>query len=503
MVTSALVRSGRRRRPGWLTPADWQRPIGRWSLTVLAAAGLAVTGLRLAEANPAVLITIPGPSSNEPPPADPEPPPTAAAPEPPPPEPLASPDPTAADDADDGDAATVVPTPGGGPDLDGNGPGGGEGEGPGDGDGAGATTTTTVATTTTAPAPPEPPLAFGTNSFPRSLGPGHTGADTVRALEDIVPGTPIVRFTVAWQSMQLGTRLSGEPCGGADIPGQCAVPGEISFDYLDDDLAPLAAAGFQVVLAPVSAPPWARNLLDVATPNQLGQFVTPPIDSPDGAAHWRAFVAALVDHVQTNFPGILRGIEIWNEPNGRMFWTTLAGPDPVRYTKLLCAGYEAVKSVDPTVPVIFGGTHPEPPNWLGHSVQFDDFIDLAYRAGAGRCLDTVGIHAYPVTGDDRIAGFTAVLDEVRAVLARHGDAGRTMSITEVTIDHPADAPIAEFLVNAYQLAAEMPDIDMFIVHTLFDYPGDDAGICRAPHASKAPASALKHLFTGSTEPATC
>lgn len=464
-------------------------------MVVTIVAGLAAAGLHLAAASPAVLVTLPGRASVELASTDTAP--EVATPETPPPGPPVSQAPL---DAVQNSGGSAVPTDAG--TGEGTGPGG---SGSGDGSGTGpiepAPTTTT---TTIPPPPPPPPLAFGTNGFPSSLGPGHTADDTVRALADIAPGASIVRFTLSWQSLQLGTRASGEPCGIDDVAGVCSRPGRISWSKLDADLAPLAAAGLQVVLAPLAAPPWARGGLDLPTPNSKGQHLVPPADTPEGLGNWRAFVAALVDHVRTTFPGLLRGLEVWNEPNGREFWTTFGGPDPHRYTRLLCAAYEGVKAVDPTVPVILGGTHPDPIDAIGLSFSIPTFLDMAYAAGAAHCMDSIGIHPYPKAGvPDHVDGFAAVVDQVRQAARRNGDAGRTISITEVNMAANDETSMADFLTATYQLATTMPDIDMFVVHTLFDYPRSDAGICRSPHAPKAAASALKQLLTGTNDPATC
>lgn len=75
------------------------------------------------------------------------------------------------------------------------------------------------------------------------------------------------------------------------------------------------------------------------------------------------------------------GIEVWNEPNERIFWQPR--PDPVRYAELLREAYGGVKAAHSRMPVISG--------WLttratssGNAMSLADFASAVLGAGGGR-----------------------------------------------------------------------------------------------------------------------
>jgi hypothetical protein len=86
-------------------------------------------------------------------------------------------------------------------------------------------------------------------------------------------------------------------------------------------------------------------------------------------------------------------IEVWNEPNIDREWP--AGQiDPARYTQLLAAAYNAIKSANPGTLVISGA--PAPTGFFGgcSGAGCDDNAFLAgmAAAGAARYMDCIGIH---------------------------------------------------------------------------------------------------------------
>lgn len=87
------------------------------------------------------------------------------------------------------------------------------------------------------------------------------------------------------------------------------------------------------------------------------------------------------------------GIEVWNEPNIDREWPN-GSIDPVRYTQLLAAAYNAIKSRNPGTLVISGA--PSPTGFFGgcHGGGCDDapFINGMAAAGAANYMDCVGAH---------------------------------------------------------------------------------------------------------------
>lgn len=86
-------------------------------------------------------------------------------------------------------------------------------------------------------------------------------------------------------------------------------------------------------------------------------------------------------------------IEIWNEPNIDREWAN-GSIDPGRYTQLLAAAYNAIKSRNPSTLVISGA--PTPTGFFGGcgGGGCDDapFINGMAAAGAANYMDCVGVH---------------------------------------------------------------------------------------------------------------
>ena len=348
-------------------------------------------------------------------------------------------------------------------------------------------------------------IAFGVNAFSAVRG-VYKVDDAGRALRDLSRGS-VLRYTVEWESIQPGLNRSGAPCAETETPTTCVKPGPRDFSWLDADLSRLSRYGIRFLLVPLAAPPFARSIDDRPSSLTPGQrpngYVVPPANSPVALASWRNFVGSLVGHVNARFPGILAGVEIWNEPNGRDFWTTRTGPEPERYAGVLCSGYSGVRAVSATLPVIFGSTFPSTAR-LPEAMGVPEFVSRAYRAGARGCMTSLGIHPYPTLNMARpLHAFSLAMWQIRHTAAVSGDAGRALSITEVG-SWGTPRQQAAFLIDSYRLAGRMSDVNMYIVHTLFDHRGSwGMGICAAPRKPKAAANALKRELTGSSSPASC
>src|SRR3989442_1022252 len=86
----------------------------------------------------------------------------------------------------------------------------------------------------------------------------------------------------------------------------------------------------------------------------------------------------------------LAGIEIWNEPN--MTWAWAPSPDPARYTQLLRLAYDAVKAVNPSMPVIGGSLAANlSPAATSASTPIRPFLQSMYDNGARGHLDGISI----------------------------------------------------------------------------------------------------------------
>jgi polysaccharide biosynthesis protein PslG len=165
------------------------------------------------------------------------------------------------------------------------------------------------------------------------------------------------------------------------------LPGVWDWDDFDQQYQEILAGGMRPLIVAFAAPCWAQS----ATTGCPALYASPPAPSYDSA--WSAYVRELA----VRYPRAI-GIEVWNEPNlTTEFWPNV---DPVRYTQLLKEAYLAVKSVDPTMPVISGGlllgdgTGTSP--WSGYADQ--TFLTDMYAAGAAKWMNGLGVHVYPSDG---------------------------------------------------------------------------------------------------------
>lgn len=132
-------------------------------------------------------------------------------------------------------------------------------------------------------------------------------------------------------------------------------------------------------------------------------------------------------------------IEIWNEPNLDREW--VAPVDPARYTQLLAASYNAIKSVNPNTLVISGAPAPTGAEaaFPGGQVMNDDrFIAGMAAAGAARYMDCVGVHYNEgivppnwTTGDPRDDYYTRYLRGMMDVYWNAFGGSRPLCFTEL------------------------------------------------------------------------
>ena len=120
---------------------------------------------------------------------------------------------------------------------------------------------------------------------------------------------------------------------------------------------------------------------------------------PDDPADFAHYARATARHFHRD----VFAWEVWNEQNGGWrFWPP--HEDPAAYGRLLCSTADAVRDVDPAIPVLFGGVFfpGVPPGLPGMSGP--QFVRAAYDAdpALGRCFDVMAYHpyAYPFTSPE-------------------------------------------------------------------------------------------------------
>jgi polysaccharide biosynthesis protein PslG len=161
------------------------------------------------------------------------------------------------------------------------------------------------------------------------------------------------------------------------------MPGDWDWSQFDEQYEQILAAGMRPLIVAYAAPCWAQSGTGC-----VPTYASPP--SPAYDADWSSYIRGLTER----YPDAI-GIEIWNEPNlTSEFWPEV---DPVRYTQLLKEAYVAVKSVDPSMPVISGGLLLGDGRgssvWSGYTDQ--TFLADMYAAGAAHWMNALGVHVYP------------------------------------------------------------------------------------------------------------
>ncbi len=166
------------------------------------------------------------------------------------------------------------------------------------------------------------------------------------------------------------------------------------FEHLDAVVANAEKAGVQML-----------PILDYSVP-----FANPAHRHLD---LWAVYVRTLVERYRARLPVW----EVWNEQNLNGFWKD---PNAEDYLPLLKKTYETVKSVDPNLRVAVGG-------FAGVPL---DYIERLYACGGAKYFDIMNVHPYSHP-DVPEASLEHRLGDLRAVMARYGDAVKPVWITEI------------------------------------------------------------------------
>ncbi|WP_217634410.1 endo-1,4-beta-xylanase [Herbiconiux ginsengi] len=135
----------------------------------------------------------------------------------------------------------------------------------------------------------------------------------------------------------------------------------------------------------------------------------PPSNLNDYVAYARAVV--------NRYKADVHVWEVWNEPNGPLFWRP--AEDPVAYANMLKATYAAIKAEDPTAIVISGGL-----------AGFDyDFMEVLRQQGALSSFDAFGLHTFVNNAPEKSQSGTWI-DSAESYLAKYAP-GKKIWITEL------------------------------------------------------------------------
>ena len=162
-------------------------------------------------------------------------------------------------------------------------------------------------------------------------------------------------------------------------------------------------------------------------------------------------------------------MEIWNEPNLKLFWQPW--PDPAKFTRLLKVSYSAIKAVNPELPVGAGGFSNLVHNSPG-GIGLEPYLRDVYEAGARRYMDAIAFHGYPYSLRDDV--LLSYLDTIRRVRDAAGDTGLPLWVTEIGLSTSGgvgvvtEAQQASGLVHFLEVLRAQPDVELVAIHNMVE-----------------------------------
>ena len=170
-------------------------------------------------------------------------------------------------------------------------------------------------------------------------------------------------------------------------------PGVYNWSSADAVIQNVAAAGLTPAIQFANVPSWISS-----DPNR------PPIYSSSQISAWQAFLANFMRRYGAHgsfwaaHPSLpyhpTTSIEIWNEPNLKLFWG--GTPNPRDYLRLLKISKAAIRGVDPSAQIVFGGLFPFPMPQYGMKAL--KFLNKFYRGkGAKKSFNVLSLHPYSYT----------------------------------------------------------------------------------------------------------
>jgi hypothetical protein len=175
--------------------------------------------------------------------------------------------------------------------------------------------------------------------------------------------------------------------------------------------------------------------------------------------------------VAERYRGRISWYEIWNEPNGRIFFEP--DPDPVVYTAMLKSAYAAIKNVDKNATVIAGALAA-----VNHGVGVIapvEFVQHMYANSAQGWFDALSFHPYDYTAPlaDGAPYPTSPIQQmvsIRRLMNANQDGDKKIWISE----HGApsaivgDARQAQLVIETLRSWPEVSYAGPFFVHSIKD-----------------------------------
>jgi polysaccharide biosynthesis protein PslG len=255
--------------------------------------------------------------------------------------------------------------------------------------------------------------------------------------------------------------------------------GQLDWSMVDKTVNSAASRNLAVVGVVNSTPLWAAST--------GGQYLSGRPASPEAYGDFVAKVAS-------RYQGKIGAIEIWNEPNGVMFYTPL--PDPAGYVDLLKASYAKIKAVDPSI-VVLGGSLGAILDVVGISISPPKFLTQMYSAGAKGYFDALAFHPYQYTlkFSDGMQVDNSPLQQLMAMrntMVANGDGDKKIWSTEYgePVSQTGEAQQNTFVSDVLTKWQELPYTGPMYIYTTRDRstgsfnPEDTFGVVRTDWTDK-------------------
>jgi len=175
---------------------------------------------------------------------------------------------------------------------------------------------------------------------------------------------------------------------------------------------------------------------------------------------------------------MVEAVMLWNEPNNLSHWDFQADPGWKRFAEMAIVAAQAIRRVNPELPIVLGGISPIDPN----------FIQLLGSYGALDHVDVVAVHGFPLDWNHwSIHDWPQKIDEIRRVT------GKRIWVSE--------AGASSFGAEEVQLfgmrkTAELllPRIDRVHWYSLFDLPATWTATTR--HKESEGSAYYRHYYMG-------
>ncbi len=261
---------------------------------------------------------------------------------------------------------------------------------------------------------------------------------------------------------------------------------------LDTTLSTLESAGIKSIRLSI---PWANveytqsqlnwspvdRVIDAAKAKKMSilgiiaytpPWATAPVNQPINTRPASpALFGQFAGKAAARYKGKIDAYEIWNEPNGAMFYGPT--PDANGYTQLLKAAYPAIKAADSSVTVLGGalGAVEEAPG-MQNPVTFTNQM---YAAGAAGYFDAFSYHPYQYSlkfADGVYVDHSPArqVKDIRAAMVANGDGNKKIWASEIGVPtaYASEAAQSEIITSFITKWRELPYAGPIYLYQLRD-----------------------------------